>query len=315
MARWPGGCEDGVDLSLRLLQALEAVAAEGSMTRAAGVLNLTQQAVSGQIRQLERVVGTPLVERRTTGIELTAAGEVVLKQGAALLSSAEAMVAEARLTATGRPDPLRITFKAQSTAHFMPAVEAALRRGVPEVDVRPISSHTLPDEIAALVEGRADAAFLWLPIGDDPRFTVHPLLEEERWVALPPGHPLETRTSLYIEDLADVPVVGPRDGMPEAVVNFWFIDPRPDGGRAIFGPQARTPEECLHLVAAGHGCWIAPASTVTYFAHPKLTWLPLVDAPPNVLALIWPRHSANPLLHRLLEETRRALDPLPTATT
>lgn len=306
---------DGVDLSLRLLEALEAVAAEGSMTRAAGVLNLTQQAVSGQIRQLERVIGTPLVERRPTGIELTAAGEVVLKQGAALLSSAQAMVTEARVTAAGRPDPLRITFKAQSTAHFMPAVEAALRRGAPEVEVRPIASHTLPDEIAALVEGRADAAFLWLPIGDDPRFTVHPLLEEERWVALPPGHPLETRTSLSIEDLADVPVVGPRDGMPEAVVNFWFIDPRPDGSRAVFGPQARTPEECLHLVAAGHGCWIAPASTVTYFAHPKLTWLPLIDATPNVLALIWPKHAANPLLDRLLEETRRALHPLPIATT
>ncbi|WUJ75729.1 LysR family transcriptional regulator [Kribbella soli] len=304
-----------MDLSLRLLEALEAVAAEGSMTRAAGVLNLTQQAVSGQIRQLERVIGTPLVERRPTGIELTAAGEVVLKQGAALLSSAQAMVAEARSTAAGTPDPLRITFKAQSTAHFMPAVEAALRRGAPEVEVRPIASHTLPDEIAALVEGRADAAFLWLPIGDDPRFTVHPLLKEDRWVALPPGHRLETRTSLYVEDLADVPVVGPRDGMPAAVVNFWFIDPRPDGSRAVFGPQARTPEECLHLVAAGHGCWIAPASTVTYFAHPKLTWLPLVDATPNVLALIWPKHTANPLLHRLLEETRRALHPLPTATT
>jgi DNA-binding transcriptional LysR family regulator len=105
--------------------------------------------------------------------------------------------------------------------------------------------------------------------------------------------------------------------MPEAVVNFWFIDPRPDGTCAVFGPEARTPEECLHLVAAGHGCWIAPASTVTYFAHPRLTWLPLVDAPPNQLALIWPRHSANPYLHLLLEETRRTLhpSPLPTATT
>ncbi|NUR98053.1 MAG: LysR family substrate-binding domain-containing protein, partial [Kribbellaceae bacterium] len=254
-----------------------------------------------------RVVGTPLVERRPTGIELTPAGEVVLKQGAALLSSAQTMVAEARLAATGRPDPLRIAFKAQSTAHFMPAVEAALREEAPELELRPISSHTLPDEIDALVDGRADAAFLWLPIGDDPRFTVHPLLPEDRWVALPPGHPLESRTSLRIADLADVPVVGPRDGMPAAVVDFWFIDPRPDGTRALFGPQARTPEECLHLVAAGHGCWIAPASTVTYFAHPRLTWLPLVDAEPNVLALIWPKHSVHPMLPLLVEHTRRTL--------
>jgi len=294
-----------VDLSLRLLQALAAVAEEGSMTRAARRLNLTQQAVSSQIRQLERVVGTALVYRLSTGIELTSAGQVVLKQGEALLQSAKAMVAEARVAGATSPEPLRIAFKAQSTAHFMPEVEAALRLQAPDLEVRPIASHTLPDELDALVEGRADAAFLWLPIGDDPRFTIHPLLAEERWVALPPGHPLSSRSSLTIADLAEVPVVGPRDGMPEAVVDFWFIDPRPDGSRAVFGPQARTPEECLHLVAAGHGCWIAPASTVTYFAHPRLVWLPLVDAPPNELALIWPRESTNPYLPLLLQETRR----------
>jgi molybdate transport repressor ModE-like protein len=296
---------NGVDLSLRLLQALAAVAEEGSMTRAARQLNLTQQAVSSQIRQLERVVGTPLVFRLSTGIELTSAGQVVLKQGEALLVSAAAMVAEARVAGATSPEPLRIAFKAQSTAHFMPEVEAAVRRQAPDLELRPIAVHTLPDELDALLEGRADAAFLWLPIGDDPRFTVHPLLEEERWVALPPGHPLSDRSSLTIADLAGVPVIGPRDGMPEAVVDFWFIDPRPDGSRAVFGPQARTPEECLHLVAAGHGCWIAPASTVTYFAHPRLVWLPLVDAPPNELALVWPRHSTNPYLPLLLQETRR----------
>ncbi|MFI5728973.1 LysR family transcriptional regulator [Kribbella sp. NPDC051587] len=304
-----------MDLSLRLLQALAAVAEDGSMTRAARRLNLTQQAVSGQIRQLERVVGTALVVRLATGIELTAAGLVVLKQGEALLQSAEAMVSEARMVGAGRSEPLRITFKAQSTAHFMPAVEAALRRQAPDLEVQPIASHTLPDEIDALLKGRADAAFLWLPIGDDPRFTIHPLFAEDRWVALPPGHPLTERTTLTIADLADVPVVGPREGMPEAVVRFWFIDPRPDGTRAVFGPQARTPEECLHLVAAGHGCWIAPASTVTYFAHPRLVWLPLVDAPPNQLALMWAVHNPNPYLPLLLQETSRVLLPItqPTA--
>ncbi|MFI5712372.1 LysR family transcriptional regulator [Kribbella sp. NPDC051620] len=298
-----------MDLSLRLLQALAAVAQEGSMTRAGRQLNLTQQAVSSQIRQLEKVVGCALVERLPTGIELTAAGQIVLKQGEALLLSAHAMVAEARVVGAERPQPLRIAFKAQSTAHFMPGVEAAIRAQMPDLEVRPLAVHTLPDELAALLDGRADAAFLWLPIGDDPRFVIHPLLAEKRWVALPPGHPLSGRDSLTIDDLADVPVVGPRDGMPAAVVDFWFIDPRPDGRRALFGPQARTPEECLHLVAAGHGCWIAPASTVTYFAHPRLVWLPLLDAVPNELALVWPRYSTHPYLELLLQETRRATVP------
>jgi DNA-binding transcriptional LysR family regulator len=301
-----------VDLNLRLAEALVAVAEEGSMTRAAGRLTMTQQAVSGQIRQLERIVGTQLVRRLSSGVELTEAGQIVLKQGRTLLTAAATMISEARLIGSGRSGRLRIAFKAQSTAHFMPEIEAALRRAAPDVEIELLAVNTLPDELDALADGEADAAFLWLPIGDDPRFVTHPLIAEPRWVALPPGHPLAARTSLRIADLAAEPLVGPRDGMPDAVVRFWFIDPRPDGGRAVFGPQGRTPEECLHLVAAGRGCWIAPASTATYFPYPRLDWLPLVDAEPLQLALIWPRHSANPLLDLLLRESRLVTRPAPT---
>ncbi|WP_432846990.1 LysR family transcriptional regulator [Amycolatopsis sp. CA-161197] len=300
-----------MDLNLRLLKALEAVADEGSMTRAAGRLMMTQQAVSGQIRQLERVAGTPLVRRRSSGVELTAAGQVFLKQGRELLSACSAMVSEARLVGSGLSGRLRIAFKAQSTAHFLPDVESSLRRVAPDVQVDALAVHTLPDELDALAAGTADAAFLWLPIGDDRRFVTHWLLDEPRWVALPPGHPLATRTSLKVADLVCEPIVGPRDGMPEAVVKFWFIDPRPDGTRAVYGPQGRTPEECLHHVAAGRGSWIAPASTAAYFPYPRLVWLPLEDAAPLGLALIWLRENSNPLLDLLLEESKRVTRPTP----
>jgi DNA-binding transcriptional LysR family regulator len=299
-----------MDLSLRLVEALLAVAEEGSMTRASARLSMTQQAVSGQIRQLEKIVGTELLRRTSHGVEVTAAGLVVLKQGTELLTAAENMITEARLVGQGRAGRLRIAFKAQSTAHFIPEVEAALRREAPDVVLEPLSVNTLPDEIDALVSGRADAAFLWEPIGDDDRFSSHDLMCEPRMVALRPGHPLAGRTELRIADLADEPIVGPRAGMPAAVVRFWFIDPRPDGTPAVFGPEGRTPEECLQLVAAGRGSWIAPASTATYFPYPQLVWLPLVDAEPLRLALVWPRHNASPLLELLLRESRRVCQPV-----
>ncbi|MFD1048657.1 hypothetical protein ACFQ1S_25565, partial [Kibdelosporangium lantanae] len=65
------------------------------------------------------------------------------------------------------------------------------------------------------------------------------------------------------------------------------------------------------LVAAGRGSWIAPSSTASYFRYPRVEWLPLEDAAPYELALIWPRHAANPLLHLLLEESRRVTRPAP----
>lgn len=283
------------------------------MTRAAARLNMTQQAVSGQIRQLERTVGTPLLRRHAQGVELTPAGEVVAKQGAALLEAAATMLGEARLVGDGRSGRLRIAFKAQNTAHFIPDVEQALRQEAPDVVIEPLPVNTLLDELDALASGAADAAFLWLPIGDDPRFVCHPLIDEARIVALCPDHPLASRTELTIADLAAEPIIGPRTGMPDEVVRFWFIDPRPDGTRAVFGPEASTPEACLQLVAAGRGSWIAPASTAAYFPYPRLVWLPLVDAAPLQLALAWSRNRANPLLSLLLKESRRVVRPFQLA--
>jgi DNA-binding transcriptional LysR family regulator len=106
---------------------------------------MTQQAVSGQIRQLERIVGTPLVRRLPSGVELTVAGQAVVKQGRSLLTATTAMVDEARRIGSGRSGRLRIAFKAQSTAHFMPEVEAALCRTASDVQVEPVAMHTLPD--------------------------------------------------------------------------------------------------------------------------------------------------------------------------
>jgi DNA-binding transcriptional LysR family regulator len=283
------------------------VAEEGSMTRAARLLTMTQQAISGQIRQLERIVGTPLVHRLPTGVELTEAGQIVLKQGRALMAATSSMVSEARLIGLGHSGRLRIAFKAHSTGHFMPEIEAALRHEAPDLEVEPIAMYTLLDELKAVSDGSVDAGFVWLPIGDDPDMATYPLMSESRLVALRPGHPLSSRSSLRIADLANEPVVGPRDGMPPAVVQAWFIDPRPDGTRAVYGPQGRTPAECLHFVAAGHGCWIAPASVATYFTYPQVVWLPLEDADPLELALIWPRRSANPLLQQLLLASRRII--------
>lgn len=99
-----------VDLSLRLLRALLAVVDEGSITRAAASLGVTQQAVSGQIRQLEAIAGASLLVRTPRGVELTAAGEVVAKRGAAMLAEAEAMLTDIQGAAAERSARLRVAF-------------------------------------------------------------------------------------------------------------------------------------------------------------------------------------------------------------
>ncbi|MCP9969357.1 LysR family transcriptional regulator [Actinomadura madurae] len=76
-------------LSLRQLQYLVTVVDEGSFTRAAEALHVTQPALSHQIRALERAAGAPLLERLPRAVGLTPAGRAMLPHARAALSDAE----------------------------------------------------------------------------------------------------------------------------------------------------------------------------------------------------------------------------------
>src|ERR1700755_1213988 len=95
-----------MDVEMRHLRALLAVAEELDFTRAAERLHLTQQALSGQIRQLEERVGTRLVERDTRRVALTRAGQTLYDQGRPPLASAEQAIIATRAAGT---ETIRLT--------------------------------------------------------------------------------------------------------------------------------------------------------------------------------------------------------------
>ena len=102
-AAWPG-------LELRHLLALVAVADAGTFSGAAETLDYTQSAVSQQIANLERIVGTPLFERPggPRPVRLTAAGEMLLAHARGLLASVVAAATDLRALASGETGELRV---------------------------------------------------------------------------------------------------------------------------------------------------------------------------------------------------------------
>ena len=87
--RWPG-------VEIRLLVALQAVAAEGSFSHAARKLGYTQSAVSGQIIALERAVGARLLDRvrGARSVELTPEGRILVQHASAITARLDAAQAE-----------------------------------------------------------------------------------------------------------------------------------------------------------------------------------------------------------------------------
>jgi DNA-binding transcriptional LysR family regulator len=122
-------------VTLRQLRAFAAVLREGSITRAAEASFVTPPAVSLQLRQLEELVGTPLLERLPTGYRPTDAGGEILA-ASKRIERALADCAEALEVLRGG-DAGRIALGVISTAkYFVPGAVAAFRREHPRIEIR-----------------------------------------------------------------------------------------------------------------------------------------------------------------------------------
>ncbi|SET54654.1 LysR family transcriptional regulator [Oceanicella actignis] len=125
-------------LNLHHLRLFRAVAREGTLTGAARRLNLSQSALSTQIRTLEAALGQELFERRGRGLVLTEAGRIALDHAEAIFRTAEDLVATLRergaprqALRVGALSTLSRNFQIAFIAPFLsrPDVEVVLRSG------------------------------------------------------------------------------------------------------------------------------------------------------------------------------------------
>jgi len=198
-----------VDVHLRDLQALIAVAEEGSVTAAADRLYLAQPALSRRLLARERELGVALFERRPRGVALTEAGRVLLDPARASIAAwDEGLVALRRLS---------------SNRELVIGMQTAVGRGLQRrafARFRELAPGVVPslrlvpwdDPTAGLLDGSSDVAFIWLP-GTVDGLDCLTLAVEPRLVALPAGHRLAAMSRIPFGDLLDEPFV-PLPGVP-----------------------------------------------------------------------------------------------------
>jgi LysR family transcriptional regulator, regulator for metE and metH len=186
------------DLELRHLRMVAAVAAAGSVTRAATDLNLTQSAVSHQLRDIEVRLGTALFLRVGKRMVPSAAGERILAAARRVLEEVAATEDDVRRLATSTAGVLRVCAQCNTGYHWLPEVVEAFRRTHPAVDVSlALDCTTRPVE--ALLEGRLDLAIVTQEV-DHPQLRVRPLFEDEHAAIVAPNHAFASRPFVRPED-------------------------------------------------------------------------------------------------------------------
>lgn len=130
------------NLDLTALRAFVTVAEVGGVTRAAGVLALTQSAVSMQLKRLEEALGQTLLERSGRGVALTAAGEQLLGYGRRMLALNDEVWG--RLTHNAYEGELVLGVPGDIVYPHIPGVLRRFALAYPRVRVRLVSSYTRP---------------------------------------------------------------------------------------------------------------------------------------------------------------------------
>ena len=208
-------------MELRHLRYFLAVADTRSFTRAAERLHVTQPTLSHQVKQLEQMVGTMLLDRSTREVELTAAGRLFKPYCERILKELEASaLAISELEGLMRGG-LRMAVFHSFSHSMLPQIMSEFALRYPGVHV---TTRIIPraDMERALIGAELDMAVAYAA-GDNDQIVAEPLFEEELVLVIGSKCPQAGRKSMPMRELATLPLVllTPEFGARQFVDRFF----------------------------------------------------------------------------------------------
>jgi DNA-binding transcriptional LysR family regulator len=284
-------------MNLRHLRSFVAVAEEGSFTRAARRIGVSQPSLSQQIRALECALGGPLIERLPRGIRLTAGGKALLPEAQAAVRAAERAVTAARTALGLEAGEIEVATLLSMAVGIVPHVAAVWLERHPEfaIRMREFTHHTLLEE--AVRNGVGDIA-----IGPTPIGWSGPCVElgcEELVVVLPLTDELASEERLAPGALADRQWVlfQPGHGLADVVEGAC----RAAGFEPRVAVRTTQVEAAVRLAAAGLGPAMVPDNVIS---RPVGAAVLRLDPPLYRRLAAYTRDAWSPLSEAFLEALR-----------
>jgi LysR family hydrogen peroxide-inducible transcriptional activator len=246
-------------ITLRQLRYLSALAKHGHFGRAAEACAVTQPALSMQIRDLERMLGVAVVERRPGDVMLTDVGREIARRGEEVLTASRDLVDFARHRSgllTGR---LTLGVIPSLAPYLLARILPTLQTRFPELrlELRETQTRQLVEEIKS---GVLDAAMLALPLGEPDIDTVQ-LFDDVFLLAVPADDPRSKTRRVAVGDIDQSRLILLEDGhcLRDQALAFCATAARGRGasaGGTAFGASSLTT--VIQMVAGGYGVTLIP---------------------------------------------------------
>ena len=247
-------------MNQKQLKYVQTLAAEGSFSRAANTLHISQPSLSQYIKKLETEMNISLFDRRNGTVRLTDAGKVYLDTGRKILDLEHQMQRELLDISASQSGTISIGIADHRSVCLMPAVAAAFRKTHPGFRLF-ISEKTRNQLLDAAEHGEFDLCVTTRPV-NEAMFHVEPLFYEEVLLAVPSDSAL-CRTLQQQEDAIDLALAGGAD-----FVTLYEDHPMQHTLHAVcqeYGIHICPTVECTSLeaavsmVAVGMGAALLPA--------------------------------------------------------
>jgi len=199
-----------VDLKLKDLQYLVAVADTRHFGHAAERCFVSQPTLSAQIKKLEEQLGVQLIERRPRRVTLTPAGEEIVARARRIIEATNEVISLARAHRDPLAGVLRIALLPTVGPYLLPLVARPIHEALPRLELRLYEYPTAP-MLERLHAGEIDLGILALPVELDG-LQARELYEEPFVVALPEPHRLAKRSGIRVEDLENETLLLLEDG-------------------------------------------------------------------------------------------------------
>ena len=237
-----------MDLEIKHLRLVSAIARTGSVTRAGDLLNLSQSALSHQLRDIEDRLSASLFHRVGKRMVLTTAGDALLRTATQVLDLVGRTEEEIRKAGKSEAGLLRITTQCYTCYHWLPGLLKEYRLRHPNVEVQ-VDADATPRPIKSLLEGRIDLAIISDRVRDR-RIVERPLFEDELLVIMSPSHRWAGRAAVELADFAEETLIiyPPKE---ESTMLQRVLLPAGVTPKAL--QQVQLSEAIIELVRAGLG--------------------------------------------------------------
>jgi len=185
-------------IELKHLRTMRAIHQAGGLARAADLMNMTQSALSHQVKGLEEQTGVELFVRRTKPLKLSAAGQRLLRLAEKVLPEIEKTQEEFRGLRSGRSGRMHIAIECHACFEWLFPVLENFRHNWPDVDVD-IKAGLAFDALPALQKEEVDLVISSDP-EDIPGVTFVPLFDYSPVFVASAKHPLAAKSYIEPED-------------------------------------------------------------------------------------------------------------------